>query len=943
MISITNISKQMMRSCLLLLVLLTQALTSSAQVELSLEDFTIASSETKELSLILSNDQPATALQVTIDLPNGLKYVKDSAKKTDRVKGRGAVVQSSEKTGKLVIVETDGTIAAGTGAVITFKVEAGDDLTEGNYGVELTDIIISSAEGTQLNQEESYTATAKFLGLDCKFSAAESLEVSVEQEYQVDVTMTNKQDITAFQGTLTLPEGLEIVVPDEEEPGELFIYSDRIPKTNNFKFQQNEGVINFVLSSTMNSKLVGNDGVVFSFKVKATDALAEESKITLTNIYAATTNGKSQLCDPVTISVTNTSVADKAAFDEYKAEQTAAVEALAEEGDSEEAQAIIAAAVEAINALNFDYALTLDENKAAVDELVAPVAEALQAQRAAEQLAADKAAFDEFKAEQIAAVEALAAEGDSEASQQIIAEAVAAIEALEYDEEKTLDENKAAVDEVVAPVAEALEAQRAAEALAADKAAFDEFKAEQIAAVEALAAEGDSEASQQIIAEAVAAIEALEYDEEKTLDENKAAVDEVVAPVAEALEAQRAAEALAADKAAFDEFKAEQIAAVEALAAEGDSEASQQIIAEAVAAIEALEYDEAKTLEENKAAVAEVVAPVEEALEAQRTADAAAAAEQLAADKAAFDTYKAEQTAAVEALAEEGDSEASQQIIANAVAAIEALEYDEEKTLDENKAAVDAAVAPVAEALAEQRAADEAAAKAAANEAAYTTLKAQYDELRAALRQAKNTIKSDYADVAAQFDDAIADIEDMLSDAIAKLEGEYAAGKLTAESQLQNGETIAAGIEKLLADVAAAQLAADKAAFDTYKSEQTAAVEALAEEGDSEASQQIIAEAVAAIEALEYDEALTLDENKAAVDAVVAPVADALAEQRAADAIIPGDTNGDGEVNTVDASYILMYLVGNVPADFVEAAADVDGNGRIDTLDATAILKKLVE
>ena len=775
-----------MRSCLLLVVLLlTQA--SFADTKLYLEDFTIASGETKEVSLILENDAPATALQVSIDLPTGLKYVKDSAEKTNRVKGRGAVVQSSysTETGKLVIVETDGTIAAGEGAIITFKVQAGDDLDGGTKPVELSNIIVSDANGDQLNENESYTATAKYLGLDCKFTAPESLEVSVGKEYQVDVTMTNVQSLTAFQGTLTLPEGLEIVVPDADEPSELFIYSDRIPMTNQFKFQKGESSISFVLSSTMNSEIVGNDGVIFSFKVKATEVLAEESEISLTNMYVATTTGKSQLCDPVTISVKNTSVADKAAFDEYKAEQTAAVEALAEEGDSEEAQAIIAAAVEAINALNFDYALTLDENKAAVDELVAPVAEALAAQRAAEALAADKAAFDEFKAEQIAAVEALAAEGDSEASQQIIAEAVAAIEALEYDEEKTLDENKAAVDELVAPVAEALEAQR--------------------------------------------------------------------------------------------------------------------------------------------------------------TADAAAAAEHLAADKAARDTYKAEQTAAVEALAEEGDSEASQQIIAKAVAAIEALEYDEEKTLDENKAAVDAAVAPVAEALAEQRAADEAAAKAAANEAAYTTLKAQYDELRAALRQAKNTIKSDYADVAAQFDDAIADIEDMLSDAIAKLEGEYAAGKLTAESQLQNGEAIAAGIEKLLADAAAAQLAAYKAAFDTYKSEQTAAVEALAEEGDSEASQQIIANAVAAIEALEYDEALTLDENKAAVDAVVAPVADALAEQRAADAIIPGDTNGDGEVNTVDASYILMYLVGNVPADFVEAAADVDGNGRIDTLDATAILKKLVE
>ena len=404
-----------MRSCLLLVVLLlTQA--SFADTKLYLEDFTIASGETKEVSLILENDAPATALQVSIDLPTELSYIENSVQKTDRVKGRGAVVQASASTGKLVIVETDGTIAAGEGAIITFKVQAGDDLDGGTKPVELSNIIVSDANGDQLNENESYTATAKYLGLDCKFTAPESLEVSVGKEYQVDVTMTNVQSLTAFQGTLTLPEGLEIVVPDADEPSELFIYSDRIPMTNQFKFQKGESSISFVLSSTMNSEIVGNDGVIFSFKVKATEVLAEESEISLTNMYVARTTGKSQLCDPVTISVKNTSVADKAAFDEYKAEQTAAVEALAEEGDSEEAQAIIAAAVEAINALNFDYALTLDENKAAVDELVAPVAEALQAQRAAEQLAADKAAFDEFKAEQIAAVEALAAEGDSEAA-----------------------------------------------------------------------------------------------------------------------------------------------------------------------------------------------------------------------------------------------------------------------------------------------------------------------------------------------------------------------------------------------------------------------------------------------------------------------------------------------------------------------------------------------
>ena len=750
----------MMQGGLLLMLFMAQSLTSFAEVELYMEDFTIASEETKEVALLLTNDQAATALQATIELPAGLSYVANSVAKTSRVKGRGAVVQASTKTGKLVIVETDGNIAAGEGAIITFKVQASNNLNDETLPLEITEIYVSDADANPLINNGTYTANVKMLGLDCKFSAPESFEIAANQEYQVDVTMTNVQTLTALQGTLTLPEGLELVVPDEEEPKELFIYSDRIPLQSQFKFQKIEGGYNFVLSSSLNFEIVGNDGVIFSFKVKATPALAETTEINLTNLRVATTTGKSQLCDPVTINVTNTSVADKAAFEEYKADQIAAVKALAAEGDSEAAQAIITDAVEALEALAFDYDKTLDENKAAVDEIVEPVADALAEQRAADQLAADKAAFEEYKTEQIAAVEALAEEGDSEAAQAIIADAKAAIEALEYDEEKTLEENEAAVDEIVEPVADALAAQRAADQLAADKAAFDEYKADLIAAVEALAAEGDSEAAQAIIADAKAAIEALEYDEEKSLEENEAAVDEIVEPVAEALAEQRAADQLAADKAAFDEYKAEQVAAVEALAAEGDSEAAQAIIADAKAAIED-------------------------------------------------------------------------------------LEYDEEKTLEENEAAVDALVEPVAEALAEQRAAD--------------------------------------------------------------------------------------------------QLAADKAAFDEYKAEQVEAVEALAEEGDSEAAQAIIADAVAAIEALEYDEEKSLEENKAAAEELTDGVAEALDEQRAADAIIMGDVNGDGKINTVDASYILMYLVGNAPADFVEAAADVDGNGIINTLDATAILKMLVQ
>ena len=56
-----------------------------------------------------------------------------------------------------------------------------------------------------------------------------------------------------------------------------------------------------------------------------------------------------------------------------------------------------------------------------------------------------------------------------------------------------------------------------------------------------------------------------------------------------------------------------------------------------------------------------------------------------------------------------------------------------------------------------------------------------------------------------------------------------------------------------------------------------------------------------------------------------------------------GDVNGDGNIDTVDATYILRYLVGNTPDDFIEEAADYDQDDEISTKDATAILKKLVE
>ena len=299
----TNISRRMTMGCLLLTLFLAQSLGSFAEVKLYMEDFTIASGETKEVSLILDNDKEATVLQATLVLPNGLTYVDQSAALvTSRVKGRAAEVQAQVNGNELVIVETDGTIAAGQGAVITFQLQRSAGLVDGDHVITIKDIAVSDASGdSQLNTIEQTTINVKALGIaDCSFAAAEeSVEINVGDEYQVDITLTNDgvTNLSALQGKLTLPEGMVIV---DGEDGK-FIYTDRIPSKAEFKFNEADGYTSFVLSSSSNLTITGTEGVIFSFKVKSDVAL--ESTIKLEDLRVAATTGQSAKLDDVVINI----------------------------------------------------------------------------------------------------------------------------------------------------------------------------------------------------------------------------------------------------------------------------------------------------------------------------------------------------------------------------------------------------------------------------------------------------------------------------------------------------------------------------------------------------------------------------------------------------------------------------------------------------------------
>ena len=327
--------------------------------------------------------------------------------------------------------------------------------------------------------------------------------------------------------------------------------------------------------------------------------------------YDVTVNlaGNKQAVDAA-LAQLNSALADArlADYAEYQTAQKNAAAAMKQEDDSAACEALIAQAVDDIEARSYDAAATPAANKLAVDDIVAQLAADLAAQRAAEQLAADQAAAD--------AVEALiAAIGTVEYTDECKAKIDAAKDAYDL----LTDTRKALVDP---DAVTALNDASAAYALLENKAAFADYKESVKTLADGMKNEGDSDACTALVEAAKEAVDAVNYDDNKSLDENKDAVDNAAAltQLAADLAAQRAAEA-DDPKEVFEEYRATLLTLAQALRREGDSEAVTALIDEAVAALTGYVYDDAKTLAENEDALSEVLALFANRIKSQRRAE----------------------------------------------------------------------------------------------------------------------------------------------------------------------------------------------------------------------------------------------------------------------------------------------------------------------------------
>lgn len=294
---------------------------------------------------------------------------------------------------------------------------------------------------------------------------------------------------------------------------------------------------------------------------------------------------------------------DKEAFAAYRDEQSKAAAALHADGESERIKKLIDDAQGAIDASEFDDAKTLVENKAAVDEVLGGLRDAL--------------AFEAHRDAQAQAVSALHADGESAEDAALIDAALEALDDYSYDEALGLDKNNAAVDEIVAQVNSDL---------------FEDYRTAKTDGVAALHADGESDAVKKLIDDGLAAVAAYAYDPAKSLAENKAELDQLMVELGDAVNAQKAAEQLAADKEAFESYRAAKAEQAAAMHAKGESADMKALVDSYQKAIANYRYDEGKSLEENKAALDKLIGDLKVAVEKQKAKEAQASKQ--AADKA---------------------------------------------------------------------------------------------------------------------------------------------------------------------------------------------------------------------------------------------------------------------------------------------------------------------
>ena len=769
------------------------ALNAFADNKVTIEDFSIKLNEEKTVAIYLENTDAIAALQMDIILPEGLTFVENSLVRNEERLDRdthslmmNGINGSNSNFRVLIVPSSMDNIEGNSGAIAYFTVKA--DEFNGNGDIRIENIVGSrlpdGSADTKVEVTSDVTTVSPYAGF--VQMGAEALEIKTDgTSKKVDVQLTNHITVRNMEAVITLPAGLSFEMNEKGKPK--FDYGTRLPQ--NATISSNvmaDGSMKVVIAGVTNQSFEGNEGTVFSFYVKADENLAQNSEIIISDVLVTDDEANAYVIDePAKQAVVNAYIA-------YYEPAMKVVDELKSRFD---------AAVEKINT----EAPTVKDSVLVTDSIAKVGAQVENLRKAVEQ-----AYQDETLAENSETVLAPVANID-----QAIEEMVGYALALE----KTIVDNEAAYVRLNGEIAAAqTELDAATEKINTECAAVAAQFTETLAGIKA---QIDA-----LTADVKAQYEAGKLTAESTVDLTavKKAVEKVVADAA-------AAQAVVdANEAAYERLSAE-IAAVQTQLDSTKKTIETECAAVAedyVATLESLQseidgafadlkkqYDAVALNENSKVYLNGIISGINKALKDAQAGQAAVEANQAAYERLTVviavvqkqldDAKNKIETEYADVADQFKETAQTIQIQINTLTADLQNRYEAGKLTAESTVETSLIEGAITKMLAD---ASGNQAAVIANEAAYKRLTAEIATVQTQLDNAKKTIETECADVAANYVVTIEALQSDIDGVSADLKKQYEAISLNENSKVYLS-AITSGIATALKDAQAAQAAFD--------------------------------------------------------------------------------------------------------------------------------------
>ncbi len=262
-------------------------ISTFAQNALSIDNVSVVAGQTVALDVKLKNDVTVAGLGFTLTLPKGISLVVDDegepvySLNEERAKGTKFSVFSVAKdngTYGFRIMPTSTSVIQGTdGIILSLQLQVDAKTASGTYKGQLTENSLTvKEENNALRTEKlsngsfSVNVTAQSQEVTTDNSIyVEDMEVVAGQTVALDVKLKNDVTVAGLGFTLTLPDGIILVVDGDGEP----VYSLNEERAKSTKFSvissaNENGTYGFRIMPTSTSVIQGTDGIILSLQLQ---------------------------------------------------------------------------------------------------------------------------------------------------------------------------------------------------------------------------------------------------------------------------------------------------------------------------------------------------------------------------------------------------------------------------------------------------------------------------------------------------------------------------------------------------------------------------------------------------------------------------------------------------------------------------------------------------